>query len=129
GQGDVIHRHVDASGGAPVLGVFVEPHVVGGDEVTPLQNLERLLRAPDPDRGAESDRRGRSGRRGHEFTSIDPLPLCHGSLLKYTCGTTRAAERERSAASAVHGGRTSLRGADAARRHGGTAGATRGRGI
>src|SRR5438874_10756629 len=44
---------------------LVEPDVVGGDEMTPLQDLERLLGAVDPDGGPE--RAGGDGRAGRRY--------------------------------------------------------------
>src|SRR5438874_11684064 len=63
---------------------LVEPDVVGGDEMTPLQDLERLLGAVDPDGGPErAGGDGRAGRR-YELAPIDSLPLGHGSSPVWT---------------------------------------------
>src|SRR6266704_4491415 len=114
GEGDVVDRHLDVLGRSPVLGVLVEPDVVGRDKVAPLQDLESLLRTLDPESGTQSGCHGRSGRRGHELAPVDSLTLGHGR--SSVCA----------APSAVHGGTKSLRGSVAARCHGGTAGATYG---
>src|SRR5438128_3031305 len=83
---DVIDRDVDALRGPPVLGVLVEPDVVRGNEVAPLQDLDRLLAAPDPDRGTE--RRGGDGRPGRrdELAPIDAGTLGHLKGLQWLSG-------------------------------------------
>src|SRR2546429_8036146 len=74
--------------------------------MTPLQDLERLLGAVDPDGGPErAGGDGRAGRR-YELAPIDSLPLGHGSSSVWT---------------------KSRRAIAVARRHGGSAGATEGR--
>src|SRR6266576_2855620 len=82
GEVDVIHGDLDTLARAPILGVLVEPHVVGGDEVAPLQDLERLLLALDPN-GGQGECCRRPGRGGHEGAPIHPLPpFRHGSTLR-----------------------------------------------
>jgi len=52
GERDVVDRDFDTFGGSPVLRVLVEPDVVGGDEMAPLEDLEgfsrRLIRIVGP---------------------------------------------------------------------------------
>src|SRR6266550_1526938 len=87
GEGDVVDGDLDAFGGSPVLGVLVEPHVVGRNEVAPLEDLEGLLGPLDPNRRPQSGGHGDSGRRGHEFTPIHSLPLRHRPTLHVPAGT------------------------------------------
>src|SRR3989449_767015 len=86
GEGDVVDRHLDPLGRPPVFRVLVEPHVVGGNEVAPLEDLEGLLGPLDPNRRPQSGGHGDSGRRGHEFTPIDALTLGHCNALRCGCG-------------------------------------------
>ena len=82
GKRDVVHRDLDALGHAPVLGVLVEPRVVGGNEVAPLDDFERLLLPFDPERRAlpQGRRHGRCPRRPDELPPIHPLSLGHGTI-------------------------------------------------
>ncbi len=80
-QGDVVHRNLDTLLRAPVLRVLVEPGVVRGDEVAPLHDLERLLRALDQDGRTERDRRCGGAGRGDELPPIHPFPPGHGFTL------------------------------------------------
>src|SRR5207249_1608266 len=114
GEGDVVDGDLHSLGHSPILGVLVEPDVVGGDEVAPLDDLQGLLGASDPNRGAERGYSDGRPRRRDELAPIDSLPLGHGP--SSVCA----------APSAVHGGTKSLRRSVAARRHGDAAGATYG---
>ena len=74
GEADVVHRDVDATLGAPLLRPRIEPLVVGGHEVAPLQDLQLAvrLRITDEDRGTG---RGGDGAHGDELgPSHDELP-------------------------------------------------------
>src|SRR5881397_1959367 len=82
-EGDVVDCDLHAFRGPPVLGVLVEPPVVRGDEVAPLQDLERLLPALDPDRGTQGNGGRRPRRRGDELAPVDPLVLHHGPILHW----------------------------------------------
>src|SRR6266851_8372955 len=83
GERDMVNGDLDPLGRPPVLGVLVEPDVVGGDEMAPLEDLQGLLGPLDPNRRPQSGGHGNSGRRGHEFTPIDFLTLWHGPTSEY----------------------------------------------
>ena len=80
-QGDMVYGDLDPLLRAPVLGVLVEPRVVGRDEMTPLNDLERLLRPLDQDGGAKGHGGRRGAGRGDELPPIHPFPPGHGSIL------------------------------------------------
>src|SRR3989475_3613334 len=83
GEGDVVDRHLSTFGRPPILGVLVEPGVVRRDEMAPLEDLERLLRAFDPHGRPERDRCGCPGRGLHELAPIHPVLLSHGPILHW----------------------------------------------
>src|SRR2546425_3364010 len=83
GEGDVVDGHLHAFGRPPILGVLVEPDVVRRDEMAPLKDLERLLRALDPDRRTQRGGHGRPGGRRHELAPIHPLSLRHDPTLRW----------------------------------------------
>ena len=68
-EADVVDSDLHTVLGAPLLGKRVEPRVVGGHEVAPLQDLELPCRpgVADEDSGAGSS--GRSGA-GDEFGAL-----------------------------------------------------------
>src|SRR5207245_1128425 len=53
------------------------------DEMAPLEDLERLLRALYPDRRTQRGGHGRPGRCRHELAPIHPLSLRHDPTLRW----------------------------------------------
>ena len=82
GEADVVHRNVDTALGAPLLRPRIEPLVVGGHEVAPLQDSQLSVRprVADDNRGTGH---GGGGADGDELgPSHDELPTgLHYSLL------------------------------------------------
>src|SRR2546421_429321 len=58
-------------------------HVVGGDEVAPLEDFEGFLGASDVYRGPQGCGHRRPCGRRDELTPIHPVPLRHGPTLRW----------------------------------------------